>query len=84
MTKSTKWHGIRSVWSESSLCAQWAAKDLSFHHEDNEDSDQTGQMPWLICVFGGRTCHFVGFVMRWLNMHYSNSMRILIGSSKLW
>ena len=25
-----------------------------------------GRMPRLIRVFAGRTCHFVGFVMRWL------------------
>ena len=30
----------------------------------SEDSDQTGWMPRLIWVFAGRTCHFVGFVMR--------------------
>ena len=40
MTKPTKWHvrpakteislGIRPVWSESSLCAQWVAKDPIF------------------------------------------------------
>ena len=29
----------------------------------SEDSDQTGQMPSLICVFAGRTSHFVCFVM---------------------
>ena len=45
--------GIRPVWSESSLCAQWVAKDPSF---------QTGRMPRLIWVFAGRTlillvCH---------------------------
>ena len=49
MTKPTKWHvrpaktqislGIRSVWSESSLCAQWVAKDTSFLHAGNEDTD---------------------------------------------
>ena len=48
MTKPTKWHvrpaktqislGIRPVWSESSLCAQWVAKDSSFLHADSEDS----------------------------------------------
>ena len=54
--------GIRSVWSESSLCAQWVAKDPRFLHADSEDSDQTGWMPRLIWVFAGRT-HFVGFVM---------------------
>ena len=29
--------GIRPVWSESSLCAQWVAKDPSFLHADCED-----------------------------------------------
>ena len=33
---------------ESSLCAQWVAKDPRFLHADSEDSDQTGQMPRLI------------------------------------
>ena len=32
--------GIRQIWSESSLCAQWVAKDPSFLHADIEDSDQ--------------------------------------------
>ena len=59
-TKQTKLHvrpaktqislGIRPVWSESSLCAQWVAKDPSFLHADSEDSDQTGRMPRLICL----------------------------------
>ena len=34
-----------------------------FLHVDSESSDQTGRMPRLICVFAGRTGHFVGFVM---------------------
>ena len=55
---------IRPVWSESSLYAQWVAKDPSFLQVDSEDSDQTGRMSRLIWVFAGRTCHFVGFVMR--------------------
>ena len=65
MTKPTKWvcaqrrlssaWRIRSVWSESSLCAQWVAKYPRFLHADSEDSDQTGQMPRLIWVFAGRT-----------------------------
>ena len=29
--------GIRPVWSESSLCAQWVAKDPSFLYADSED-----------------------------------------------
>ena len=67
VTKPTKWHvpsvktqislGIRPVWSESSLSAQWVAKDPSFPHADSEDSDQTGHrhMPRLIWVLAGRT-----------------------------
>ena len=35
--------GICPVWSESSLCAQWVAKDPWLLHVDSEDSDQTGQ-----------------------------------------
>ena len=45
--------GIRPVWSESSMCAQWVANDPSFLHADSEDSDQT--LIRLICVFAGRT-----------------------------
>ena len=56
--------GIHPVWTESSLCAQWTAKDPSFLHKNSEDSDQTGRMPRLIWVFPGHTCHCVGFVMR--------------------
>ena len=63
--------GIRPVWSESSLCAQWVAKDPNFLHADSKDSDQTGRMPRLIWVFTWRTCHFVGFVMRWLTCFFS-------------
>ena len=73
--------GIRPVWSESLLCAQWVAKDPSFLHADSEDSDQTGRMPRLICVFAERTCHFVGFVMwrlkcwRCMLTHYSKTWK---------
>ena len=40
---------------------------------------QTGRIPRLIWVFGGRTCHFVGFIVRWLiniqsNLVISNSL----------
>ena len=57
MTKLTKWQvrpaktqilGIRPVLSESSLCAQWVAKNPRFLLADSEDSDQTGRMPRLI------------------------------------
>ena len=47
--------GIHLVWSESSLCAEWVARDPSFLLADSEDSDQTGRMPRLIWVFAGCT-----------------------------
>ena len=34
--------GIHPVWSWSSLCTQWVAKDPWFLHADSENSDQTG------------------------------------------
>ena len=78
MTKPTKWHvhpaktqirlGIHPVWSETSLCALWVAKDPSFLQADSEDSDQTGWMPRLNWVFAGRTRHFVDFVVKQLSM----------------
>ena len=41
-TKPTKWPvrpgKTRPGWSESSLCAQWVAKDTRFLHEDSENS----------------------------------------------
>ena len=46
--------GIHPVCSESSLYAQWVAKDQGFLHADSEDSDQTGRMPRLIWVFAWR------------------------------
>ena len=59
----SKWHmrpantqiSIRPIWSESSLCAQWVAKEPIFLHADSEDYDETGRMPRLIWVFAGRT-----------------------------
>ena len=45
--------GISPVWSKSSPCMQWVAKDPSFLHADSEDSVQTGRMPRLIWVFAG-------------------------------
>ena len=45
--------GICPVWSESSLCTQWVAKDPMFLHSDSEISDQTEPMPRLIWVFAG-------------------------------
>ena len=66
-TKPTKYmcaqRRLRSAWASaqfdrSSLCTLWLAKDPMILHADSEDSDQTGQVPRLIWVFAGRTCHF--------------------------
>ena len=54
--------GIRPVWLESSLCAQWVAKDPSFLETDSEDSDQTGRMPRPDLSLRWAQTHFVGFV----------------------
>ena len=34
-----------------------------FLHVDSDDPDQTGQMPWLIWVFAGCTCHFGAYTL---------------------
>ena len=47
--------GTSAQSDQSLLCAQWVAKDRSFHDADSEDSDQTGRMRRLIWVFAGRT-----------------------------
>ena len=61
MTKPTKWP---LCIAKTSQCEQWVAEDPMFLHADSEDSDQTGRMHRLICVFAGCNGHFVGFVMR--------------------
>ena len=61
--------GIRPVWSESSLCVQWVAKDPTFLHADSEDSDQSGRMLRLIWVFAGRTITLL--VLSWGGSKYS-------------
>ena len=70
--------GICPVWSESSLCAQWVAKDPSFLHADSEDSDQTGRMP---SAFAGHTT--ILLVLSWGGSYWSfsfpNLLFVLIG-----
>ena len=48
--------GIHLVWSGS----LWS---VATHWVHSEDTDQTGRMPRLICVFAVRTYHFVCFVL---------------------
>ena len=54
--------GIRPVWSESSLCAQWVAKDPSFLHADSEDWSDWADAQSDLSVRWAHS-HFVGFVM---------------------
>ena len=50
--------GIRPVWSESSLCAQWVAKDASFLLADSEDwADVLGSQ--VILLFCHEAAHYV-------------------------
>ena len=55
--------GIRPVWSASSLCTQWVAKDPRFLHADGMTLIRLGGCPgWS--VFSGCTAPFDGFVMQ--------------------
>ena len=92
MTKPTKWVrpaktqislGIRPVWSESSLCTQWVAKDPSFLHADSEDSDQTGRMSRLIWVFAGRTVTLLVLSCRGSCVYVSNFKEV-VNNETLW
>ena len=55
------------VWIESSLCAQWVAKDPSFLRADSEESDQTGP-GWSESSL---SAHAILLVLSWggLNLH---------------
>ena len=57
--------GIPLVWSESSLSAQWVAKDRRFLLAHSEDwSDWADAQADLSLCWAH--AHFVGFVMSWL------------------
>ena len=98
-SKPIKWHvrpaksqislGIRQVCSESLLSAWRNLRSLTTRWAHSEDSDL---MPSLICVFAGRTCNFIDFVVRWLisyrhvnvmKLNESNMSRISEFESKL-
>ena len=85
---STKWlctqQRLRSAWTfaksaQSSLCAQWVAKDPRFLHADSEDSDQTARMPRLIWVFTGRTLILLVLSCRgsYLPVHFTDAHKSL-------
>ena len=72
MTKLTKWLcpaktqislGIRPVWSESSLCAQWVAKDPAFFMRTAKTLIRLGGCPgWSKSLLG---THAILLVLSW-------------------
>ena len=80
MTTPTKWPvcpvqtrislGIHPVWSESLLSVWRNLGFLATKWAHSEDSDQTGRMPRLICIFAVHTGHLVGFVMLGSFVHF--------------
>ena len=87
MTKPTKWQvhpvktqislGIRPVWSESSLCAQWVAEDPRFLHVDSADwsdlSLRWAHVILLVLSWGGS--YVFNF---WMSKSYCNCFSELI------
>ena len=55
--------GIRPVWSESSLCAQWVVKDPIFLHADSEDWSDWADAQAEVSLRWAHS-HFVDFVTR--------------------
>ena len=70
--------GIRTVWSESSLCAWRKLGSLATHQAHSEDSDQTGRMPRLIWVFAGRTTTLLVLSCRGLSALRYNAYMYLV------
>ena len=69
---------LRSAWAstesdQSSLSTWRNLWSLGMHWAHSEDSDQTGRMTRLICVFAGLTGHFVCFVV--LRLKCENNMK---------
>ena len=84
VTKPTNWHvrpaktqislGIRPVWSESLLCAQWVAKDPNCLPADSEDwSDCSG---WSESALGAHAI-LLGFVTRGL-IYWRSAVALLL------
>ena len=67
--------GIRPIWSESLLSAWRNLGPLATHWAHSKDSDQTGQMPWLIRVLAG--CTLILLVLSWCG-NINSSFRPLV------
>ena len=76
--------GIRPVWSESTLYAQWVAKDPRFIHADSEDWSDWADAQADLSLRCAHT-HFVGFVMSRLILclpHFQDKMAKIWPSNK--
>ena len=80
-SKDSDQPGHPPSFEQSSLCAQWVAKDPSFLHADSKDSDQAGRMPRQITSLGAHSlcwfCHVVAHL-------FSNSWMYETGSNYKW
>ena len=85
-TRATAWQNqqnvcpamtqIQAVWSESSLCAQWVAKNTRFLHADSKDSDQTARTlgTLVILLFCGSNKHSLPMLL--VSWHHSNKVKV--------
>ena len=69
---------------QSSLCAQWVAKDPRCLHADSEDSDQTGwtQSEAQADLSSLGACHFYWFVELWLKCKIPKTLLQTLSRSK--
>ena len=81
--------GICPVWSESSLCAQWVAKDPGFLYADSEDSDQTADtqadlsprlVHMLFCCFFHEVAH-ISYTRLQICCWFQGSLKVTISKS---
>ena len=56
------WKIVESDVKPEQTTTSWVAKHATLH-ADSKDANQTGQMPRLIWVSAGRTCHILLFVL---------------------
>ena len=67
--------GMRPVWSESSLCAQWVVKDSRVFHAHSEDWSDWADAQADLNIRWAHT-HFVGFVMSRLTLLVSKVSKL--------
>ena len=69
--------GIRPVWSESLLCAQWVAKYPGFLHADSEDWSDWADAQTGLSLHWAHT-HFVGFVVSQLFFFFRTGTNLTV------